>query len=250
MRPFFRYFGSKWMGAEHYGQPRRGLVIEPFAGSAAYSVWWDAPHVSLYDKSSHVCLAWDWLINCSADDVRRLPDAFKSNEEWLALPDGPRQVVGWNVGYAFMTMPRTLKKSYLHYTNTGERTGTLASSPTQLFWSAAVKSRILRQKPLIRDWTVDQLCYSKIPDIEAHWHVDPPYQGKSGRVYEHSDIDYRHLAQWCREREGSVDVCENEGADWLPFKPLYSITTANRARKSAEVVWRNEAVDLVERMSA
>lgn len=250
MRPFISYFGSKWFGAERYGQPRRGLVVEPFAGSAAYSVYWSAPLVKLYDKSFHMCAAWDWLIKCSVADVMAVPDAFRSNEEWLALPDGPRQVVAFNIGFAQATMPRTLKAWYLHYTNTGERTSCISSCPTRLFWDERVKHRIARQKPLIAKWTVDQLCYSKIPDMEAHWHIDPPYQGAPGRSYEHRDVDYAHLAQWCRERRGAVYVCENEGADWLPFKPLYSLKSANGLHLSREVIWRNEAVDLLDRMSA
>ena len=250
MRPFFSYFGSKWNGAERYGGPRRGRVIEAFAGSAAYCVRWDVPLANLYDLSEDVCAAWDWLINCSADDVRRLPDAIRSDEEFLQLPDGPRQVVAWNVGYGQATMPGRLKTWYLHFTNTGERTSCLSSCPSRLIWDQRVKARIVRQKPLIKDWTIDQLCYSKIPNIDAHWHVDPPYQGKPGRSYKHSEIDYDHLAQWCRERKGTIDVCENEGADWLPFVPLYQFKSCNGLNMSREVVWRNEPVDLVERMLA
>jgi site-specific DNA-adenine methylase len=38
MRPFFRYFGTKWRLAQK--QPKaRGTVREPFAGSAGYSVY-------------------------------------------------------------------------------------------------------------------------------------------------------------------------------------------------------------------
>lgn len=249
MRPPFSYFGSKWFGAERYGAPRRGLVVEPFAGSAAYSVRWDAPLVRLYDKSENVCHAWDWLTNCSIEDIRRVPDAFRSTEEWLALPDGPRQVVGWNIGFSQMTMPKTLKSWYLHYTNTGERTSVLKTCPSKLYWGPAVKARLIRQRPLIDKWTIECCSYHDIPNIDAHWHIDPPYQGKPGRCYEHSEIDYKHLAQWCREREGTVDVCENEGADWLPFTPLYSMKSANGLHLSKEMVWRNEAVDLVERMA-
>lgn len=95
----FSYYGSKIRGAKHYGAPRRPNVVEPFAGSASYSVWWGVPNVHLYDKSEHVCAAWEWLRDSTEADVRALPDVFRSTEEWLALPDGPRQVVFWNIGY-------------------------------------------------------------------------------------------------------------------------------------------------------
>jgi hypothetical protein len=38
VRPFFSFFGSKWRVAPHYPAPERDLIIEPFAGSAGYSL--------------------------------------------------------------------------------------------------------------------------------------------------------------------------------------------------------------------
>ena len=35
-----------------------------------------------------------------------------------------------------------------------------------------------------------------------------------------NDIDRKSLAQWCQRRLGWRQVCENDGATWLPFKPL------------------------------
>ena len=37
------------------------------------------------------------------------------------------------------------------------------------------------------------------------------------------DIDYARLADWCRALPGTVDVCENVGADWLPFQLVLQI---------------------------
>ena len=249
MRPFFSYYGSKYNGARRYGPPRRDLVIEPFAGSACYSTWWEAPRVQLYDLSEDVCAAWDFLIRCSDDDVRRIPPSFKSSDEWAALPDGPRQVVFWNIGYAYPRIGNSLPKWYTTFTTTGKRTGVLAGNNTTSYWNEQMRRRILRQKPLITDWSIKCMTYHDIPDLEAHWHVDPPYQGKPGRAYQHSDIDFQHLAEWCRSRKGAVDVCENVGADWLPFTPIYATANARRANRTAEAVWRNEPADLVERMA-
>ena len=240
MKPFFSYYGSKWLGAKHYGPPRRNLVIEPFAGSAGYSVYWDCENVRLYDASEDICHAWDWLINCSEDDIRNIPAPIRSNEEYQALPNGPRQVVFWKVKYADTRIRNELVKWYLTYTTTGERTGALKGNNTWVFWDENHREKIIKQKPLIKNWTVENLHYKDIPLEEAHWHVDPPYQGKPGRAYVHSDIDYAHLAEWCRSLPGSVDVCENEGADWLPFESLYSMPTSNRRKFSHEVLWRND----------
>ena len=55
---------------------------------------------------------------------------------------------------------------------------------------------------------------------EASWFVDPPYQNQ-GKHYHYGpeNVDFAMLGNWCRTRLGQVIVCENEGADWLPFTP-------------------------------
>ena len=264
MRPFFSYYGAKWRGARHYGPPRRDLVIEPFAGSACYSVYWGAPRVRLYDTYDQVCIAWDWLIHCSPEDVRRVPLKFMSNEEWLALPDGPRQVVFWNTNYCRTQMGNCLPEWFLLYCRTGRPTGPLLNSrsanpsgegsrrlvkansvSTMRLWDARIRERIALQKARIAGWSIEQMSYENIPLEDAYWHVDPPYQGPPGRRYKHHQIDFDHLGKWCRNLPGAVDVCENVGADWLPFEPLYLSPTNNTTKKCTEMVWRNEPVDLI-----
>lgn len=134
-----------------------------------------------------------------------------------------------------------MKSWYLDYVRTGRLTKHFKP------WGPETKARIIAQKPLIRQWRVDCLDYRDIPDRDAHWHIDPPYQGSPGREYTHSEIDYAHLAEWCRSRTGAVDVCENEGADWLDFAPLYEVTAQRNGRKSREAVWRKDAGDLFAR---
>lgn len=56
-------------------------------------------------------------------------------------------------------------------------------------------------------------------------------------------IDFQRLGVWCKSLPGQVIVCENDGADWLPFRDLASVkSTEGRhkpARFSREVVWTN-----------
>lgn len=49
MRPFFSYYGAKYTVAKYAGAPRRDLVIEPFAGSAAYATRYAPRRAALYD---------------------------------------------------------------------------------------------------------------------------------------------------------------------------------------------------------
>ena len=93
MRPFFKYYGSKWNGAKHYGPPKYELVIEPFAGSACYATYWEVPHVKLYDISDEVCAVWDYLINCSEQDIKDLPDWIEGREHLLGLPYAPQRLI-------------------------------------------------------------------------------------------------------------------------------------------------------------
>lgn len=74
------------------------------------------------------------------------------------------------------------------------------------------------------------------------WFVDPPYQAECGGLYKHNLVDYEHLRKWCLKREGQCIVCEQSGADWLPFEPFVTIkaTPGKRGKSySKEVIWQN-----------
>lgn len=232
MRPFFSYYGAKWTGAKHYGPPRHDLVIEPFAGSACYSTRWACKNVRLYDASPDVCDLWSWLIGSSISDVMRIPDTFEDYSEVSALPRGPQLLVRFWVSKGRAEPSGTLSPWYFQWRN----------SPDCRVWGPRVKQRIIEQKPSIAKWSIEQKFWWEIEVEDAHWHVDPPYMSAAGRRYPYSEIDYQALAGWCRELPGHVDVCENSGASWLPFTPLYSVVTSRGRRNGAvsrEAVWRN-----------
>ena len=228
----------KYSAARHYGPPRRNLVIEPFAGGAGYSTFWGHPNVRLYDLDEDVCALWDFLINCSADDIRAIPAVLRTNEEWLALPRPQRFLTQLNINFGERRLAPNLPPRYLRYLD-GEKT-TLEKKRT---WGERTKEIIIEQKPRIANWTITNASYADIPMEEAHWHVDPPYQGPPGRAYTHSEIDFGHLGEWCRNLPGAVDVCENAGADWLPFRPFLSLDIGG-GKTSEEVIWQKEpAID-------
>jgi len=233
VRPFFSYYGAKFTGAKYYGPPRRGVVIEPFAGSACYATRWQPTVAKLYDLSPDICAIWDWLIHCSPSDVEALPDVFEHFDEVQALPLGSRRLVQFWIAKGRAEPSGRLSPWYFQYRNANDC----------CVWGPAVKRRIITQKPLIAQWTIDQASYRDIPLIEAHWHVDPPYNNEAGSRYPFSDIDFQHLAAWCQSLPGEVDVCENVGAAWLPFEPLYEVVSTRGRRSGAysrEAVWRKE----------
>jgi hypothetical protein len=97
-----------------------------------------------------------------------------------------------------------------------------------------VHCRILAAGSWMRSVDYREGSYEDAPDVEATWFIDPPYQHANRRGYLCKGIDYARLSDWCRSRRGQVIVCEQEGADWLPFKPLADVAT-HRGAVSREV---------------
>lgn len=137
-----------------------------------------------------------------------------------------------------------------HSRRAGPETLQLARQPIRSasFWSETIKLRLAGQVERIRHWTIIEGSWEQAPDTKAHWHVDPPYNGTSGRRYRYNSIDRASLANWCNRRRGFVQVCENDGATWLRFEPL-SISYTHRARGywfTRSMRWRTESRMILE----
>ena len=89
--------------------------------------------------------------------------------------------------------------------------------------------------PGIKHWTVTCASWDTIPDMTATWYIDPPYQQAGKYYYGYNGLRFDQLAVWCRNRSGQVMVCENEGADWLPFQPL--VAQQGMTKRQVEVIW-------------
>lgn len=215
MRPFFPFYGSKWNIARHYPAPAHDRVIEPFAGSAGYSVFYDAPHVDLFDADPIVAGVWDYLIRVSPDEILALPEMPNVGDsvDDFALP----QEAKWLIGFWLNRGSAQPKKSRTAYSARTDR--------AQLNWSAKAKERIVAQLDRIRTWTVTNAPYSDAPDVEATWFVDPPY-GDKGKFYRVKFNDFSALGPWCGTRRGRLIVCEGGGADWMTFRPLGSFKSS------------------------
>jgi len=96
---------------------------------------------------------------------------------------------------------------------------------------------------LIRHWKVIEGDYTLAPGGPATRFVDPPYVG-SGHHYPHGSrgIDYQELGAWCHAQEGQAIVCENVGADWLPFRPWRVLKSTMGRPGSAEAIWSNDEI--------
>jgi hypothetical protein len=88
-------------------------------------------------------------------------------------------------------------------------------------WNARLKRKLLEAViPRVQHWQIVEGDYRDLRPVQATWFIDPPYANEAGARYRHASLDYDELAGWVMSRPGQVIVCENVGADWLPFEPL------------------------------
>ena len=59
------YFGSKSKIIDKYPKPNYTTIIEPFAGTAQYSLRYWENDVFLYEKYDVIVKLWKWLQICS-----------------------------------------------------------------------------------------------------------------------------------------------------------------------------------------
>lgn len=213
LRPFFSYYGSKWRIANRYPTPKYATIIEPFAGSAGYSLNYSDRHVVLCDINPQVSEVWRYLIRASEHDILSLPNVPLSQDfhiDDLKLSQEARWLIGFWLGRAG-EYPRTTPSAWM-----------LSGEWPKRFWGEYTRNRIANHLRYIRHWIALNCDYSRIPrDNRSTWFIDPPYTSAAGRSYRYKSIDYQHLGGWARSRQGQVIACEGDsGADWLPFKSI------------------------------
>jgi site-specific DNA-adenine methylase len=204
MKPFFGYFGGKFNLGAYYPPPVNEVIVEPFAGSAGYSVRYPHHKVILSDLDPVIFSVWNYLIHVKSSEIRRLPLKI-DHVESLRFP----QEVKWFLGFWMTKASSHPAKSPCSWMRSGEHKTS--------FWGETIRERIASQVDQIRHWQILNLSFADLPDINATWFVDPPYF-KQGYRYRYNSIDYKLLGSWCREQRKQVIVCESEGAAWLPFK--------------------------------
>lgn len=224
----FSYMGSKWRLAKKYGCPQSELVIEPFAGGACYSLYWDAPKVLLYDINPIIAGMWQYLIAAKESEIASLPLDFEMVDELDVC-----QEAKWLIGF-------WITKGNTHPNKSRSAWARQYRYATDCkVWNDPVRRRIAAQLHKIRNWKIVCADYRECPDIVADWFIDPPYQNVT-REYAYSDIDYPALSEFCLSRAGRVVVCENVGATWLPFTSFadtYNCQGNKRTKVSKEAIY-------------
>jgi D12 class N6 adenine-specific DNA methyltransferase len=228
LRPFFPYFGSKWELAPKYPKPLHKEIIEPFAGSAGYSLHYPDKKVALWDIDESVCAVWQYLIDSSGSEIASLPAEVNNVDELNVCPEAKLLIGFWLAkGH-----PYPVKKP-CSWMLTGKY-------PNQ-FWGEHIKARIVEQQQYIRHWECYYGSWHNVPRRSATYFIDPPYIDQCGRRYRHNKIDYFELRYWINALNSQVIVCENNGAFWLPFRHLTDAISLSKKKRS-EVIYYSEGV--------
>lgn len=220
----FSYYGSKSKVVHLYPRPEYGRIIEPFAGSARYSLRWFDRDVLLIDKYEVIVKVWKYLQQASQADIMGLPEPkYKESIEKYDLSEGEHLLMGFMVAGGVCEPQHTVQK--------------FSDIPAQKSWIA---SQLFK----IRHWEIRIGSYEDAPDMEATWFIDPPYQvgGERYKVGRYKDaLNFGRLRQWCESRAGQVIVCENTKATWLPFHPMREMSGAYS--QTTEAIWSNRPTD-------
>jgi len=215
------YYGSKSKLVDLYPPPKYKRIIEPFAGTAKYALKYWENDVLLVDKYDVIVKIWQWLQQCSPKDILDLPEYEPKQEFDKSLIDEQRWLIAFNCNRG-TSKPTNVAGSYID---------------VKSVWQFR-KKKIAKDLHKIKHWVIQLGTYDEIPNFEASWFIDPPYKF-GGEYYRFSskEIDFEHLGNWCKERNGQSIVCENTKADWLPFKAIKTYT--GQTNTTIEAIWSN-----------
>lgn len=232
----FYFYGGKRRLAGFYPPPQHDVVVEPFAGSGAYSVRHLIPgngrkpikRAILIEKDPRVCDIWERLLAMDPDELLRhpVPVAGERTSDFLFMTSACSNRIARTAEMTVTTrMPVVLRRMFRQI--------------------AAVLPHVKGRVEIING------DYTEAPDIEATWFIDPPYHvdgrpQSRGMGYAEGcnsfALDYQALATWCRSRTGQKIVCEQQGAVWLPFEHL-RLARNSIGKNTTEVVWVDPAVE-------
>ena len=219
----FYYYGRKDKIFKYYPTPKYDTIIEPFAGSAVYSLKNYKKNIIILDKDERIINIWNYLKTATTDEILSLPLLVRgqtlNDEEFNNLTLVQKDLISFFTNPSSAQPKRSVGKFNI--------------------WHEKNRKRLSEDVNKIKHWEIVLGDYRDIPNQDATWFIDPPYQGNGGKYYKHGnkDMNYEELADWAQSRQGQVIVCENNEADWLPFRPLKELQ--GQRHNKVEVIWEN-----------
>jgi site-specific DNA-adenine methylase len=220
----FYYYGRKDKIFKYYPTPKHDTIIEPFAGSAVYSLKNYKKNIIILDKDERIINIWNYLKTATTGEILSLPLLVRgqtlNDEEFNNLTLVQKDLISFFTNPSSAQPKRSVGKFNI--------------------WHEKNRKRLSEDVNKIKHWEIVLGDYRDFPNQEATWFIDPPYQGNGGKYYKHGnkDMNYNELADWVQSRQGQVIVCENNEADWLPFRPLKELQ--GQRHNKIEVIWEND----------
>lgn len=194
--------------------------MEPFAGSAGYSLRHSDRKVIIAESNARVYDLWRWLIEeATEQEIRDIP---------VDLPEGTDiRELGLSYGQTL------LLKNWQRTNNVSEcwTVSVWGNKPGQ--WTANTRSRVANEFYHIKHWTLASDGMKLMDDVgdAVTWFVDPPYKFN----YNYGTrVDHSKLGEIIRDLNGQIIVCEalcqKTGArpSWLPFVDFRRTVTSRR----------------------
>jgi hypothetical protein len=232
--PLFKWFGSKWSSAKKYPCPDHPTIIEPFAGSAGYSLNYAERNIVLWEDDQNLFQLWNWLINqATTDDILKIP---------VNLP------VGTNILKLQLSKGQALLLKHWQRTNNVGDCWTISSwgnLPGQ--WTRNTRARVADEVHAIKHWKLDRPIH--YIDKAVTWFIDPPYLYNYQYSNDLDDFNHQALDSLVQTiaKESLVIVCEarrkSDGKipDYLPFQSSHESVTSrrklNHSHHSKEVLY-------------
>lgn len=221
IHPLFRWFGSKYNSVKHYPAPEHSTIIEPYAGSASYSLHYADRKIVIWDRDPNLQGLWHWLIlSATQSDIADIPVDVPVGTDIRSLGLNPGQEL--------------LMKHWQRTNNVGDCWTVSPWNGKPGLWSLRTRARVSEEVSAIKHWRIEHpSTYAAVPST---WFIDPPYQYNYRYRSDLPPFEFEALAATVHNAHPLSQVicceavCSKTGAvpSYLPFEPSHRAVTSRR----------------------